>query len=787
MSIELLPFQTRASEQIVARYNLLVTDKRRPIEYMGWPTPYYQALASITGSGKTAILADAISLLRSYMVQEPIVLWVTKSKAVVDQTYANFEPGGKYEGLIGGFAVDYLASTRLEQIQDHSQALLVLSTVGSFNQKSKSEGTLRVHQKDEDTRDGALWQILGDRKAPGASERRPLIIVYDEAHNLSDQQTDLLLELEPDVILAASATMRTPGRLGQIVDRLRQVGWTNEALTDDPDAPTKCLVTAVKSKDPVDAGLVKRQIILGGYDTEMETTINDLMEEFQLATSKAEELEAGFLPKVIYVSRTNISQDDGAADNPNQPFGHRKAPPILIWRYLTEVKGIPANEIAVYCDLKINQKEYPAPTDFTLFSGGDDDFAVFMAGNYRHIIFNQSLQEGWDDPACCFAYIDKSMGSPLQIEQVIGRVLRQPGARHFEEPALNTASFFIRVDSKQEFPKILEVVRRKIAAEFPEVRLDGYDDARDRRRARLEPREIRTVPEIHIDADEAVDPLIAAIASIHDYSGDNVNVLGRGQLTRAKQTVGDGSQASVETFEKDHSNRVIARWLVRRQMQARYPEAVKTVDWAQSKFETQVEITSVAASQLRDDAERLVDVYLAHAELAFEASNLHQVPAVLVKPEKLQRFSNSVHEGYSDLNILELDIAHAIDRLSLPWARNHVNGGYSIPLLEKGESRRFYPDFLVWKENRIYAIDPKGGFLLQGDAGKKLLAIRDERGNQRVVVRFITAGQWSYETMKQQSDRGFSVWRMNNAGQIRCTNHASINDAVAKALENTRN
>ena len=67
--------------------------------------------------------------------------------------------------------------------------------------------------------------------SPNFEARRPLIIVYDEAHNLSDQQTDLLLELEPDIILAASATMRTPGKLGQIIDRLKQVGWNAEAIS----------------------------------------------------------------------------------------------------------------------------------------------------------------------------------------------------------------------------------------------------------------------------------------------------------------------------------------------------------------------------------------------------------------------------------------------------------------------------------------------------------------------------------------------------------------------------
>ncbi|RWD19131.1 MAG: hypothetical protein EOS22_32670, partial [Mesorhizobium sp.] len=186
MSIELLPFQTKASQQIASRYGLLVGDKKRPMEYMGWPTPFYQALASLTGSGKTAILADTVSLLRAAMTLEPIVLWISKSKAVVDQTFANFEAGGKYEHLIPEFTTAYLAEAKIDQIQDDTQACILLTTVGSFNQKSKSDGKLKVHQKDEDENDGALWEILADRKAPRASDRRALIIVYDEAHNLSD-------------------------------------------------------------------------------------------------------------------------------------------------------------------------------------------------------------------------------------------------------------------------------------------------------------------------------------------------------------------------------------------------------------------------------------------------------------------------------------------------------------------------------------------------------------------------------------------------------------------------
>lgn len=783
MTFQLLTFQSRAANQIAQRYLLLAGDRRRPMEFADWATPFYQALAALTGSGKTPILADAVSQLRAYMDVEPIVLWISKSKAVVDQTFANFEPGGKYETLIEGFNVIGLAAVTPAAVTDDSQALLVMATVGSFNQKDKGDGTLKVHKVAEDTGEDALWAMLAHRRAPSASKRRPLIVVYDEGHNLSDQQTELLLELEPEAILVASATMRTPGRLGQVVDRLKQAGWIDEPLEDEPETPQKGLVTAIRSADAVNAGLVKKQIILGGYATEMETALADMLAELTNAETKAEELEAGFAPKAIYVCRTNISQEDGSVDTPTRPFKERKAPPILIWRYLVETAGVDPTQIAVYCDLKLDRKHNPPPKDFILFSGGEDDFAAFSAGNFRHVIFNQSLQEGWDDPSCCFAYIDKSMGSPIQVEQVIGRVLRQPNARHYADPDLNTASFFIRVDDRQEFQRTLKAVQTKIAAEMPEVNLEGFSDGRDRKRARLEPKVSLSIPEIHIDADEAIAPLSEVVARIQDYSTETPNNHGPGELVRATQTIGDGSLAHIETRQRDHSNKVVARWLIRRSMQALYPEAVKTVDWADPRFEARIDATSRAAHHLREEAEKLVDVYLANAELAFEDANPYPVAPVLIKPDQIHRFTNAAHEGYSDLNVLEMEFAEALDATGLTWARNPSNGGYSIPLLEKGSSRRFFPDFIVWKGDLIFALDPKGAHLIVEAAGRKLLTIRDERGKQRVLVRLITEGRWSHDPIKKLGDGGYSLWRVNSASQLRCTHHVTVADVVKKSLD----
>jgi type III restriction enzyme len=779
-TIELLPFQVRASQQIVNRFLKLLEDPKRPTEHKTWAVPYYQALSALTGAGKTPILADAVTQMRAATTQEPIVLWISKAKAVVDQTFGNFAAGGKYSHLIKPFEPLYLSEITPAQIKDAATPFIALATVGTFNQKDKADGTLLVHKAGDDGGEASLWDALIRREVDKGA-RRPLIIVYDEGHNLSDQQTELLLELEPDAILVASATMRTPGRLGRMIERLRDAGWSDEPQDDTKEDVKSCLVTTVSSKAVVDAGLVKKQVVIGGYESIMESMLDDMLDAMAVTSQKAEEI-ASFAPKAIYVCRTNINQDDGSTDLPSRPFVERRAPPILIWRYLVEHKNVDPADVAVYCDLKLDRSAYPPPPDFKLFSGGEQDFNVFSAGNYKHVIFNLSLQEGWDDPACCFAYIDKSMGSSVQVEQVIGRVLRQPGAQHYPDPDLNTASFFIRVDDRQEFPRILKMVQDKLGAELPEVKIEGYSDPSDRQRSRLEPKEAYELPEIHIDASNAVQPLAHALAAMHDYRTDTVHTVGKGEVVRAVQAVGSGVRAAVEKLDTAHSNRIMARWIVRRGMQSLFPEAAKAIDWADPRFDARIEITSAAANALRDAAEKLADAYVEHSELVFEEDNPYRVGPALVNPKKAKKYKNALHPAY-DLNEFEHEIASAIDDTGLPWTRNPSNGGYSIPLLDKGDTRHFFPDFLVWHDGLIFALDPKGGHLLAKDAWRKLLDIRDEKGQRKVLVRLISKGKWN-DDVQEMGPNGFTIWAMTKTtGKVKARPVATVADAVAAALK----
>lgn len=778
--ITLLPFQNRASQQIVNRFAKLLGDDERPLQKRSWAVPYYQALSALTGAGKTPILADAVSQMRHLVSGEPLVLWISKGRAVVEQTYANFEAGGKYGHLVEDFDVRWMLDLDDEIIRDDSSPCIALSTVGAFNQKERSEGTLIVHKQRDDDGSKALWTLLGERVGRATGERRPLFIVYDEGHNLSDQQTDLLLELEPDAIIVASATMRTPGRLGKVIDRLKDHGWSDQPLADGKDNIKSCLVTAVNTGDVVRAGLVKRQVELSGYESIMETMIDEMLDSMSVVERATFTQNASFLPKCIYVSKTNINAEDGSLDQPSKPFSERKAPPILIWRYLVEEKNIDPAEIAVYCDLKFERSTNPPPEDFKLFSGGEQDFSAFQAGNYRHIIFNQALQEGWDDPACCFAYIDKSMGSSVQVEQVIGRVLRQPGAMHYADPALNTASFFIRVDNRQDFPRILKAVQTKIAAELPEVKVEGFTDRRDRERSRLEPKRILQVPSVHIDAEEAERPVGDAVAAILDFRARTDDVIGSGEVVRAVQTVGLGDRARLTRGNTAHSNRVMARWILRREIMTLYPEVAAAVDWSESKFNAAVEITSPAAAQLRRDADAIVDAYLMNSDLSTEEGNPFIVGPISINPAKAKPFAYAAHDAY-DLNPLEQEIAEEIDATGLDWCRNPVNGGFSIPLLDKGDTRRFFPDFLVWKEDLVFAVDPKAGMLVQQDAGRKLLSIHDGSGQRKLLVRLIAAGKWN-DQVQRVGPRGFTVWTLSRAGKLKPRHAANPAEAVQAAL-----
>ena len=74
--MDLFLFQSAAAGQIAERFgayaaNPLMVDRTRSV-------PFFQILVSITGSGKTLILADAVAQMQARLPMQPVVLWLPR-------------------------------------------------------------------------------------------------------------------------------------------------------------------------------------------------------------------------------------------------------------------------------------------------------------------------------------------------------------------------------------------------------------------------------------------------------------------------------------------------------------------------------------------------------------------------------------------------------------------------------------------------------------------------------------------------------------------------------------
>jgi type III restriction enzyme len=766
--LELKVFQSDSAKTIADRYAFFANHPERPRKGRK-PRPFFQALSALTGAGKTPILAQAVVLMRGYFGIEPIVLWMSKAKSVVAQTYANFS-GGKYTEIIEGFRVVNIQSLSPQLIGDGSTPLLIMTTTGLFNNKEQSAGALNIYKKDNDLfGDQSPWERLIERKYDG--KHRPLVIVYDEGHNLSEQQAELLSELEPEAYLLASATLKLPASFQKAVIQHIKI-WVEEATdatqfavlsaVDELGKPEaeRFITTAVSSEKVVEAQLVKKAIQFDGSTAAMERSLDDLIKRMQVIKSEIVDRGPGFEPKAIYVCKTNIA-DDGERDDPSKPFEHRKAPPIRIWRYLVEEKGVSPREIAIYANLSF--VEGNKPDEVNLFSKGENDFDEFREGDFRHIIFNLSLQEGWDDPACYLAYIDKSMGSSIQVEQIIGRVLRQYGATHYENPLLNSAHFFLRVDRQSVFTETIQKVKAKLQLEGAPIEITHNFGGPGSVAEDLRPKGNVSVKLHHIfvDSEAARERITEIIDDFPKFTEGDANTFGEAfTTTQVVDLMHPGKDAdATEWTTGGHTNPVRLRWLTNTAIKLRSSRALAVVELNDPKFDVRVEVQSKAEKLTEKLARDIVEAFYQRSDLVYESSEQFKFGTLRV-PKNAPAFKNGLYERYSGFNRFELAFAMALDGARQVWHRNPSSGGFYIPLLSEGDTASFYPDFIVWKKGDIFCLDTKGGHLLSAAVARKLFDIK-ENGRTKLQVRFISEGKQS-ELRGKAIKGGYTVWKMKS-------------------------
>ena len=108
-----------------------------------------------------------------------------------------------------------------------------------------------------------------------------------------------------------------------------------------------------------------------------------------------------------------------------------------------------------------------------------------------------------------------------------------------------------------------------------------------------------------------------------------------------------------------------------------------------------IEYNSPAAGLLKELAGKVADAYFEHSVIVQNAlDDPYVVDSIFVDENRPAiAFKKALHEAYDGLNGLEEEFALALDKTRKDWCRNPSTGGYEIPLLDRGRTRTFNPDF----------------------------------------------------------------------------------------------
>jgi type III restriction enzyme len=688
------------------------------------PIPFLGQLKAVTGAGKTPILAEVIGSLGN-----AVVLWTSKSSAVVEQTFNNLR--GRYHGLLPATGVkiirDIPGQADWQELITASEGLTIwVLTTASWNEAEAArsggaaDARLNLHRERQQdwAGDRSPWEQLR------TDLRRPLWVVSDESHNQTDTQLDVLGALRPIGFFMASAT---PVH-GELFDEWQRI------LEREPDWHDLLVAgqVPVRTRDVVAAELLKTTIELLDYQSGTEESLDGALNALHRLDEAAIAESASVTPRAIYV-----------VEKSNVPRGSTEEPrPVVIWRYL-RAKGVPAEQIAIFTDTR----EVP-PEAEKIFS------LSRLQPRHRHIIFNQSLQEGWDDPEAYVCYFDGITRSFIRIRQIVGRILRQPGAQRYTSEELNTATLILNTPS-ETYEQVLAELRA-------ELRLYAPEDEPDRPAIRLKTRRKPlsalspmeqwygrlTLPRLTLKA-PSMKPQVQALRTEGQRTWPQEALDAPGLGRRSVVSLATESVERTELIEVLRSARTLNGIYLRRRLAARNRNALNAVDPdSYMKGDAFLQFScqgSQAQAKLAEFANTVADYY--EDRVTYDPDPDPDLATWMVDDHRprtsdLVPFEQAAHSHYSrgNFNKDELAFAQALDALGLGvWLRNADTGdlGYNIPLPFKvGDSLRFFPDFLWWPEGpdgRAWAIDTTGRHLIHEKIRGKLVAAGDPR--MALVVR----------------------------------------------------
>ena len=354
-----------------------------------------------TGGGKTLLACASLKHIFDGMgiTRRRAVVWLVPSNSILEQTLHHLQdPEHDYRRQI-----NFDFATRVEVYNGeqaiNGQALSPSSVEENLSIFVLSYDALRINRKEgrrvyrengnlapfvpfymhretlvSGVDDTALIQVL--------NQLSPVVIV-DESHNAqSDLSVEMLRNLNPSFVLDLTATPKRNSNIISIVDA-RELKREN---------------------------MVKLPVVI--YNRQHKDDV--LIDAISLRATIEEQAKAEQEQSGIYIRPIVLFQAQPRGTESAATFERLKAELVSL--------GIPAEQIAIKTS-EINELR-----NVNLLS---PDCPI------RYIITVNALKEGWD---CPFAYILATLAnrtSKVDVEQIVGRVLRLPYTRKHSQPLLN--------------------------------------------------------------------------------------------------------------------------------------------------------------------------------------------------------------------------------------------------------------------------------------------------------------------------------------------------------------
>ena len=388
----------------------------------GFPAdmPYF-CLRVPTGGGKTWLAAKSVALVNTHLLrcEYSVILWLVPSKPIREQTIkALKDRSHPYHAALR--EAGPITVLDLEEAKSVTRAMLdtsttvIVATRQAFQVEDEecrkvyqSSGALMHHfdnlspsQRDELLTDGEGSERTTPYSLANVLRLRRPFVVVDEAHNSRTELAfDMLARFRPSGVMELTATPdleRTPSNVLHSVSaaelKAEEMIKLPVVLQTEPNWQ-QCLADAIGRRDAL----------------------------HKLADEERHAGAAYLRPLVL------IQSEPRRAGIETLDF--EKVKNELITNH-----GIPASEIVVATGEEKGLEQIDAQ-----YKQGIADPTCPV----KFVITQKALAEGWD---CPFAYILVSMASlssATAVEQLLGRVLRQPGASHRQAKALNQSYAFV--------------------------------------------------------------------------------------------------------------------------------------------------------------------------------------------------------------------------------------------------------------------------------------------------------------------------------------------------------